>query len=85
MARVEHFAYWAETTHPPLFFWLAAYTFPTGFLTAVLQVKFVNKLLYRLLPPNVLKRVPNIFSSLIFTIRIIKTGSRFLYRMIHGG
>ncbi|CAG9819075.1 unnamed protein product [Phaedon cochleariae] len=37
MARVEHFATWAHTTRPPLFFWLAAYTFPTGFLTAVLQ------------------------------------------------
>lgn len=35
--RVEHFANWALTTHPPLLFWLAAYTFPTGFLTAVLQ------------------------------------------------
>lgn len=35
--RVEHFANWAKTTHPPLLFWLAAYTFPTGFLTAVLQ------------------------------------------------
>ncbi|KAG5316465.1 DYH2 protein, partial [Acromyrmex insinuator] len=35
--RVEHFANWARTTHPPLLFWLAAYTFPTGFLTAVLQ------------------------------------------------
>lgn len=35
--RVEHFATWAETTHPPMFFWLSAYTFPTGFLTAVLQ------------------------------------------------
>lgn len=35
--RVKHFAKWAETTHPPLVFWLAAYTFPTGFLTAVLQ------------------------------------------------
>lgn len=39
-ARVEHFANWAETLRPPLFFWLAAYTFPTGFLTAVLQVQF---------------------------------------------
>lgn len=35
--RVEHFANWAQTTHPPLLFWLAAYIFPTGFLTAVLQ------------------------------------------------
>lgn len=35
--RVEHFSEWARTTHPPLLFWLAAYTFPTGFLTAVLQ------------------------------------------------
>ncbi|KAK9721112.1 ATP-binding dynein motor region [Popillia japonica] len=35
--RVDHFSTWAVTTHPPLLFWLAAYTFPTGFLTAVLQ------------------------------------------------
>ncbi|XP_034231069.1 dynein heavy chain 2, axonemal [Thrips palmi] len=35
--RVEHFSHWAETTHPPVLFWLAAFTFPTGFLTAVLQ------------------------------------------------
>ncbi|KAG7190743.1 hypothetical protein KM043_006815 [Ampulex compressa] len=37
ISRVEHFDNWARTTHPPLLFWLAAYTFPTGFLTAVLQ------------------------------------------------
>ncbi|XP_043512192.1 dynein axonemal heavy chain 2 [Frieseomelitta varia] len=37
VSRVEHFSEWAQTTHPPLLFWLAAYTFPTGFLTAVLQ------------------------------------------------
>lgn len=42
--RVEHFSIWADTTRPPILFWLAAYTFPTGFLTAVLQVK--NYLLY---------------------------------------
>ncbi|KAE8744396.1 hypothetical protein FOCC_FOCC009000 [Frankliniella occidentalis] len=35
--RVEHFSHWAETTHSPVLFWLAAFTFPTGFLTAVLQ------------------------------------------------
>ncbi|XP_076240945.1 dynein heavy chain 2, axonemal kl-2 [Calliopsis andreniformis] len=37
VSRIEHFGEWARTTHPPLLFWLAAYTFPTGFLTAVLQ------------------------------------------------
>ncbi|KAF7401616.1 hypothetical protein HZH68_007436 [Vespula germanica] len=37
ISRIEHFATWAETTHPPVLFWLAAFTFPTGFLTAVLQ------------------------------------------------
>ncbi|XP_031370853.1 dynein heavy chain 2, axonemal [Apis dorsata] len=36
--RVEHFNEWALTTHAPVLFWLAAYTFPTGFLTAVLQM-----------------------------------------------
>lgn len=45
VARVEHFAVWAETTHPPLLFWLSAYTFPTGFLTAVLQVPKVPLLI----------------------------------------
>lgn len=35
--RIEHFSNWAKTLKPPSLFWLAAYTFPTGFLTAVLQ------------------------------------------------
>ncbi|RZC39320.1 dynein heavy chain 2, axonemal-like [Asbolus verrucosus] len=37
VARIEHFETWATTMHAPLLFWLTAYTFPTGFLTAVLQ------------------------------------------------
>jgi dynein heavy chain len=35
--RVEQFAEWAKTTRPPHIFWLSGFTFPTGFLTAVLQ------------------------------------------------
>ena len=35
--RVSHFNNWAKTLRAPNLFWLAAYTFPTGFLTAVLQ------------------------------------------------
>ncbi|KAL0267127.1 UNVERIFIED_CONTAM: hypothetical protein PYX00_009482 [Menopon gallinae] len=35
--RIEHFSVWADTVRPPTLFWLAAFTFPTGFLTAVLQ------------------------------------------------
>ncbi|XP_058251926.1 dynein axonemal heavy chain 2 isoform X2 [Hemibagrus wyckioides] len=35
--RVEQFARWAETARPPILFWLSGFTFPTGFLTAVLQ------------------------------------------------
>ncbi|XP_051578639.1 dynein axonemal heavy chain 2 [Myxocyprinus asiaticus] len=35
--RVEQFARWAETARPPIIFWLSGFTFPTGFLTAVLQ------------------------------------------------
>ena len=35
--RVEQFSTWATTTHPPVLFWLSGFTFPTGFLTAVLQ------------------------------------------------
>ncbi|CAH8839691.1 unnamed protein product [Trichobilharzia szidati] len=36
-ARVELFAKWARTAHQPKLFWIGAFTFPTGFLTAVLQ------------------------------------------------
>ena len=35
--RVKQFSTWAETAHPPVLFWLSGFTFPTGFLTAVLQ------------------------------------------------
>ncbi|XP_048885226.1 dynein axonemal heavy chain 2 [Brienomyrus brachyistius] len=35
--RVDQFACWAQTAHPPTIFWLSGFTFPTGFLTAVLQ------------------------------------------------
>ncbi|KAI5751908.1 hypothetical protein M8J77_011995 [Diaphorina citri] len=36
--RVAHFQTWASTVRPPVLFWLSAYTFPTGFLTAVKQI-----------------------------------------------
>ncbi|CAN9505279.1 unnamed protein product [Ophioblennius macclurei] len=35
--RVDHFSCWAVTLEPPVLFWLSAFTFPNGFLTAVLQ------------------------------------------------
>ncbi|XP_046389338.1 dynein axonemal heavy chain 2 [Ischnura elegans] len=35
--RVQHFAQWATTLRAPSMFWLSAFTFPTGLLTAVLQ------------------------------------------------
>ena len=35
--RIDHFLQWAKTLRPPILFWLAAFTFPAGFLTAVLQ------------------------------------------------
>ncbi|KAJ3242061.1 Dynein heavy chain 2, axonemal [Chytriomyces hyalinus] len=34
--RIEHFSEWSKGTEPKLF-WLGAFTFPTGFLTAILQ------------------------------------------------
>ena len=36
--RVDFFAQWSLTGRPPLIFWMSAFTFPTGFLTAVLQM-----------------------------------------------
>uniref|UniRef100_A0A3P9PK94 Dynein axonemal heavy chain 2 n=1 Tax=Poecilia reticulata TaxID=8081 RepID=A0A3P9PK94_POERE len=35
--RVDQFAHWAEKVQPPVLFWLSGFTFPNGFLTAVLQ------------------------------------------------
>jgi dynein heavy chain len=35
--RVDQLAKWAETAHQPNLFWMSGFTFPTGFLTAVLQ------------------------------------------------
>uniref|UniRef100_A0A452F4R1 Dynein axonemal heavy chain 2 n=1 Tax=Capra hircus TaxID=9925 RepID=A0A452F4R1_CAPHI len=35
--RVEQFEMWASRARPPVIFWLSGFTFPTGFLTAVLQ------------------------------------------------
>ena len=40
--RMEQFACWATTAHPPVLFWLSGFTFPTGFLTAVLQASARN-------------------------------------------
>ena len=37
VARVDQFENWATTAHAPMVFWLSGFTFPTGFLTAVLQ------------------------------------------------
>lgn len=38
LARIEQLARWVEGTYPRLY-WLGGFTFPTGFLTAVLQVR----------------------------------------------
>jgi dynein heavy chain, axonemal len=35
--RIDQLAKWSETAHPPNVFWMSGFTFPTGFLTAVLQ------------------------------------------------
>ncbi|TKS69390.1 Dynein heavy chain 2, axonemal [Collichthys lucidus] len=35
--RVDQFARWAETAHPPTFFWLSGFIAPNSFLTAVLR------------------------------------------------
>ncbi|KAL0236923.1 hypothetical protein PCE1_000320 [Barthelona sp. PCE] len=37
VGRVEQLRNWAESLNPPTVFWLGGFTFPTGFLTALLQ------------------------------------------------
>jgi len=36
--RITQLRTWADTGNPPIVFWLGGFTFPVGFLTAVLQV-----------------------------------------------
>ncbi|KAH3750472.1 hypothetical protein DPMN_184995 [Dreissena polymorpha] len=36
--RLDQLEKWATTAHPPNIFWMSGFTFPTGFLTAVLQL-----------------------------------------------
>lgn len=38
VARTQQLAHWANSG-PPSVFWLGGFTYPTGFLTAVLQVR----------------------------------------------
>lgn len=35
--RMDQMSKWALTAHQPTIFWMSGFTFPTGFLTAVLQ------------------------------------------------
>ena len=35
--RMDQIEKWSITAHPPTIFWMSGFTFPTGFLTAVLQ------------------------------------------------
>lgn len=35
--RIEMFREWATNQRPPIIFWMSAFSFPTGFLTAILQ------------------------------------------------
>lgn len=43
--RMEQLEKWATTAHPPTIFWMSGFTFPTGFLTAILQVYIILILL----------------------------------------
>jgi len=57
--RMDQLEKWATTAHPPTIFWMSGFTFPTGFLTAILQVKAENHQIFikqnnHLLPINCL-------------------------------
>jgi hypothetical protein len=41
LARIEQLARWAEGSYPRIY-WLGGFTYPTGFVTAVLQVRVVS-------------------------------------------
>ena len=75
VARVEQFSKWATTAHPPLIFSLSFFTFPTGFLTAVLQtcarqnnvsLSSLARLITFRLGPSFVRKPPQKCASIMF-------------------
>lgn len=40
--RFNYFTVWSNKLQPPVLFWLGAFTYPTSFLTAVLQANIYH-------------------------------------------
>ncbi len=59
--RVDQLEKWSSTAHAPHIFWMSGFTFPTGFLTAVLQT---SARLYNVILKILLKKSLSIFLRL---------------------
>lgn len=64
--RVNHFKVWASDLRPPVLFWLGAYTYPTSFLTAVLQATVLPLLHTRRVILSTLLPLTSHDSTLVF-------------------
>jgi len=56
--RVEQLEKWSSTAHAPHIFWMSGFTFPTGFLTAVLQT---SARLYNVIFKSLLNKIQFFF------------------------
>jgi len=59
--RVDQLEKWSSTAHAPHIFWMSGFTFPTGFLTAVLQT---SARLYNVILKILLKKMVEHFFKL---------------------
>jgi len=58
---VDQLEKWSSTAHAPHIFWMSGFTFPTGFLTAVLQT---SARLYNVILKILLKKMVEHFFEL---------------------
>ena len=78
--RVDQLTTWSETAHPPVIFWMSGFTFPTGFLTAVLQTSARQYNVNFYLCYSRLKRIRNAF----FFLLILSLLTRYQWILCHG-
>ena len=69
--RIAMFTDWAVTHSPPKIFWMSAFSFPTGFLTALLQVPPKRTLLMLLLLLLLLLLVLLLLVLLLVLLRVL--------------
>ena len=83
---VDQLEKWSSTAHAPNIFWMSGFTFPTGFLTAVLQT---SARLYNVILKILYLKYFSVFLLLIIKVYFHTDSSRLIimgvYRNANGG